>query len=139
MKHTLFHCLILLLALLCLSGCSSAVIHDFDDLLPPLIDITTQYPYITSIVVGDVQSNDMVTLTDGVDMDTMRMQFEGIRALRKKADDTETALYTVCFVTTDGNFQIDVISETEFVIDGYYYEAVRFGTDLYYLGSLFGK
>ncbi|MGN1408795.1 MAG: hypothetical protein ACI4XJ_01330 [Eubacteriales bacterium] len=128
---------IILICIFVLISCDSPGVYKLDDYLPPLMDITTQYPYITSIEVTEESSGVTLEFTEGKELDSIRMRFEGIKCIREKDGGDNEILYTVTFHTTDADFTIGISSAEDYIIDGYHYEAMRSGVDLLYFGGLF--
>lgn len=129
--------IILLGTLLCLAGCGSFRVYQFDEIIPPLWDITTQNPYTEKICVTNCSTGETLEYTEGDDHDMIRMRLEGIQAIREKDKGDSSPLYEITFYTTDGTTSISVLSEYDCVIDGYRYEALRSGFDLLYFEALF--
>ena len=133
-----FAAVLVLLALI-FTACASMKSYLLGDVLPPLYDISTQTVYVTKVSVTNHTSDKTVEFDSASDHDLIRMQFEGINCTREENTAERAPIYTVTFTTRDGNFILDVISESEFVIGEYYYEAVRFSADLLVLESLTSK
>lgn len=133
MKKILF---IMLICLLLFSSCSTGV-YTLGDVLPELIDITTQYPYVESITVFETASQRSVTFTDGITHNNIRMQFEGIQCTREKSKGDYPSLYTVTFSTTEGDVKVYIVSNHEFLINGYLYTSIALELDLVYFEHLF--
>ena len=130
--------LLVISALLALSGCGSFKVYQMNDILPPLVDITTQYPYTEKITVTECSSGKSLEFTEGADHDMIRMRFEGIQAIREKPKSDDPApLFDIVFTTTDSTVAISVLSEYAFLYDGYKYEILRSGIDLIYFENLF--
>ena len=124
---------------LILTSCSSLKAYLLSDIIPPLYDISTQTVYVDSVTLTNHTSDVTVEFDSASDHDLIRMQFEGIKCSREENLETRSPLYTVIFATRDGDFILEVISDCEFVIGEYYYEAVRFNVDLLVLESLTSK
>ena len=141
MKHFLSALLAaaILLSGLLLIGCDAPGVYRMDDVLPPLIDAKTQYPYVESITVEQASSGKTLELTAPAELDKLRMQFEGIKAIREKTEGETEYLYRVTFFTTDGEMQLFIVSGEQYVMDGYLYEIMRAGIDLVYFDSLFAE
>lgn len=133
----IFRIPVLLCILLCLVSCGSFRVYSFDELLPPLMDITTQYPYTEKITVTCCTNGETVEYTEASDQDMLRMRLQGIQAIREKAKNENAPLYEITFHTTEGVLKIAVLSEYDCIIDGYRYEALRSGFDLLYFEDLF--
>ena len=130
---------ILLITLICLfwfSSCSTAV-YTLGDVLPELIDVTTQDPYVESVTVFETESQRSVTFTDGITHNNIRMQFEGIECTREKSKKDYPSLYTVTFSTTNGDVKVYIVSNHEFIINGYLYKSIALELDLVYFEHLF--
>ena len=130
---------VLVLISLVLTACSSLKSYVLGDIIPPLYDISTQTVYVEKVSLTNHSTETTVEFDSASDHDLIGMQFEGINCTRKKNTEERTPIYTVTFTTRDGDFILDVISESEFVIGEYYYEAVRFSVDLPVLESLTSK
>lgn len=128
---------IISLCVFMLISCDAPGVYKLDDHLPPIMDITTQYPYVTSIEVTDNSSGVTLEFTEEKELGSIRMRFEGIKCIRENDSVEHEILYTVVFHTTDSDFTIEIYSETDYVIDGYHYEAMRFSVDLFYFNALF--
>lgn len=130
---------VLLCILFCLAGCGSFKVYEMNDILPPLVDITTQYPYTEKITVTNCSTGETLEFTEGTDHNLIRMRLEGIQAIREKVKDEITPLYEITFFTTDGTTAVSILSEYDCVIDGYRYEALRSSVDLIYFENLFAE
>lgn len=128
---------LIIICLFSFASCDAPGVYKLDDYLPPLIDITTQYPYITSIEVTDNTSGASLEFVDSANLDSIRMRLEGIKCIREKDDGSYPIVYTIVFNTTDSVFTIGIASENDYVIDGYHYEAMRSGVDMLYFAGLF--
>lgn len=124
---------------LILTSCSSLRAYLLGDIIPPLYDTSTQTVYVEEVSILNHSTDVSVQFDSASDHDLIRMQFEGIKCTREENLETRTPLYTVIFTTRDGDFVLEVISDCEFVIGEYYYEAVRFSADLLVLESLTSK
>ncbi len=133
-----FAAILMFLALI-LTSCSSLRAYLLGDIIPPLYDISTQTVYVDEVSITNHSTGVSVKFDSASDHDLIRMQFEGIKCARGENTEERTPLYTVTFTTRDGDFILDVISDCEFVIGEYYYEAVRFNVDLLVLESLTSK
>lgn len=129
----------ILLSLLTLTGCDAPGVYKMNDVLPPLIDIKTQYPCLERITVVQVSTGKTLELTEPDDLDKLRMQFEGIKAIREKYDGGLSFLYEVTFTATDRELTLSIASGEKYVMDGYLYDVMVAGIDLYYLDSLFAE
>ena len=140
MIKRIFLSIVICLTLL-FTGCDTLKVYNFSEMLPPLMDIETQYPYTVKITVTESVTGESVEFNEGRDHELIRMQLEGIQSIRDKYDVEEHGepRYTVEFQTTTGKFTLVILSEVDFLIDGYHYESVRSGADLYYFASLFAK
>lgn len=127
--------LILLCALL-LSGCGALSSYNLGDILPPLWDITTQYPYTEKITVNNCATGESLEFTDSSDLNQIRMQLEGIECMREKKTG-DSPLFEITFHTTDGNYEIEILSEYYYMFDGYRYNALGNGVDLVFFQNLF--
>lgn len=126
--------------MLTLAGCGSLKVYDMNEILPPLIDVTTQYPYTEKITVKNCVTGEILEFTEGDDHDLIRMRFEGIQAIREKMKSSAdiAPLYEVTFHTTGEDFTVSLLeNQYYFVIGGYKYEAIRSGIDLLYFENLF--
>ena len=133
---------LLVLIMLTLSGCGSFKVYDINEIIPPLIDVTTQYPYTEKITVTKCDTGETLEFTEGADHDLIRMQFEGIPAIREKlkASASVNPLYEVTFYTTEGSVTVSVLeNKFNFAIDGYMYETMRSAIDLLFFENLFLK
>lgn len=127
--------ILLLSAVLLLTGCGA---YFLDEVLPELMDISTQYPNVESVTVTELASGDTVTYAEPDMQDNIRMLFEGVQCTREKTTvGAEDAVYTVEFKAQDGDTVIYVISGSEHVIGEYKYKAITFGVDMIYLENLF--
>lgn len=127
--------ILLLSAVLLLTGCGA---YFLDEVLPELMDISTQYPNVESVTVTELASGDTVTYAEPDMQDNIRMLFEGVQCTREKTTvGAEDAVYTVEFKAQDGDTVIYVISGSEYVIGEYKYKAITFGVDMIYLENLF--
>jgi len=130
---------LLVLVLLSLSGCGFLKVYNLDEILPPLIDITTQYPYTEKITVTNCLTGEALEFTEGKDHDLIRMRLEGIQAIREKAKASDDQpLFEITFTTTDGIFSVKILENGyHLVIDGYNYETLGSAVDLLYFENLF--
>lgn len=136
MKRLIF-ILTAVLTLVLLVSCDAPGVYKLDESLPALIDSSTQYPYTTEIRVTKESTGETLSFTDGVDHDRIRMQFEGIKSIRERDDGSLTAEYSVTFVTTDGEKTIQIVSSEDYIMDGYHYEVMRSGIDMFFFEGLF--
>lgn len=129
----------LLLAAVFLTGCASD--YFLDEVIPELIDISTQYPHVEKVTVTNGATGESVEYTDPKMQDNIRMIFEGVQCTRSKtgAPPTDEVLFTVTFHALDGDTVIYVLSETSYVIGEYTYKAITFGVDTVYLENLFAE
>jgi hypothetical protein len=127
---------VFVLLALTLTACSSLKSYLLGDIIPPLYDTSTQTVYVEKVTLTNNTSGVSVEFDSASEQDLLRMQFEGIRCTRSEIVEELTPKYTVIFTTRDGDFTLKVISEAEFVIGEFYYEAVRFSADLVVLESL---
>ena len=128
-----------LLAVLMLTSCASD--YFLDDIIPELIDISTQYPHVEKVTVVNGATGESIEYTDPKMQDNIRMIFEGVQCTRKKGTDAMTAepLFTVRFHALDGDTVIYVLSGSSYVIGEYTYKAITFGVDTLYLENLFAE
>ncbi len=138
MKKLISALLITVMFLLLLSSCDAPGTYKIGDLLPPLIDAKTAYPYITSVDVVRESDGASVTLTGG-DIDTVRMQLEGIKGSRKKDDGSFPPAYTVTFHTTDADYTFGLADKYNMTHDGYIYLIIYSSVDLVYFEALFNE
>lgn len=129
----------IVLAVLILTSCASLQVYKLGDVIPPLYDISTQTVYVENVTVTNHSTGAAISFDSAADHDLIRMQFEGIRCTREEITEARSPIYTVVFTTRDGDIILYVISDTEFVIGEYCYEAVRFSADLLVLDSLTSK
>ena len=128
-----------LLAVLMLTGCASD--YFLDDIIPELIDISTQYPHVEKVTVVNGATGESIEYTDPKMQDNIRMIFEGVQCARSKANGipTDGVLFTVTFHALDGDTVIYVLSGSSYVIGEYAYKAITFGVDTLYLENLFAE
>ncbi len=124
--------------LMLLTSCDAPGTYKISDLLPPLIDSKTTYPYITSVDVVRESDGASVTLTGG-DIDTVRMQLEGIKGSRKKDDGSFPPTYTVTFHTTDSDYTFGLSDKYNMTHDGYIYLIIYSSVDMVYFENLFNE
>ncbi len=124
--------------LISLVSCDAPGVYKIDNDLPPIIDAETQYPCITSVDVTNESTGNTITFVSSSDIDTIHMKFEGIKCVKEESLTEKSCAYTVTFNTESDSFTVNVISETEIIINGIGYEAVRGGADMLYLAGLFG-
>ncbi len=136
MKKLISTLLIAVTLLLILSSCDAPGTYKISDLLPPLMDAKTAYPYITSVDVVRESDGECVTLTGG-GIDTVRMQLEGIKGSRKKDDGSFPPTYTVTFHTTDSDITFGLADKYNLTHDGYIYLIIYSSVDMVYFDSLF--
>lgn len=137
-------CLILLsvwFVLMCVTGCTDLMTYNLSDIIPELMDMETQYPYVEKIIVTKIETGETVTFAEGTEHDRIRMQFEEIQCVRKKNTAEVTSGYSVNFITTDGNTEV-LIPETDYqakyvTIGDYRYELLVNGIDLTFFASMF--
>lgn len=138
MKRNFRILLTVLLAVLCLTGCASDIF--LDEVIPELIDITTQYPHVEKVTVVNNATGAGIEYTDPEMQDNIRMLFEGVQCTRKKGSVTaDEPLFTVTFHALDGDTVIYVLSDSYYEIGEYTYKAITFGVDLVYLENLFAE
>lgn len=139
MKRNFRILLTVLLAVLCLTGCASDIF--LDEVIPELIDITTQYPHVEKVTVTNGATGESIEYTDPDMQDNIRMMFEGVQCTRKKGNGVaaDEPLFTVTFHALDGDTVIYVLSDSYYEIGEYTYKAITFGVDLVYLESLFAE
>lgn len=139
-KYCLLFCTVLLCALLC-TGCAVSL----TDALPPLDDAATKLQNVTSVTVCRHTDDAHVTLTDPMALDALYMQLDGIRGTREKMElaayrEAYPPLYTIVYANETGVIDVLILSgETTFYYDGYAYNALRGGADLFYFESLFAE
>ena len=128
----------LLLAAVFLTGCASD--YFLDEILPELIDISTQYPHVEKVTVTNGATGESVEYNDPKMQDNIRMLFEGVQCTRKKGSVTaDEPLFTVTFHALDGDTVIYVLSDSYYEIGEYTYKAITFGVDTVYLENLFAE
>jgi len=129
----------LLLAAVFLTGCASD--YFLDEILPELIDISTQYPHVEKVTVTNGATGESIEYTDPKMQDNIRMIFEGVQCTRSKGGGVpaDGVLFTVTFHTVDGDTAVYVLSKSSYVIGEYTYEAITFGVDTVYLENLFAE
>ena len=135
-------CVLMAIVMLVLTGCGSFKVYDINEIVPPLIDVTTQYPYTEKITVTNCTTGETQEFTEGSDHDLIRMQFEGIEAVREKVKNTQefTPLFVITFHTTEGKTDIQLLDNSyRFIIDGYLYDALRAKIDIVFFENLFLK
>lgn len=128
--------------MLVLTGCGSFKVYHINDIVPPLIDMTTQYPYTEKITVTNCTTGETLEYTEGSDHDLIRMQLEGIEAVREKVKDNEKyqPLFVITFHTTEGKTDVQLLDNSyRFIIDGYLYDALRSKIDIVFFENLFLK
>lgn len=137
MKTRTILALALAVGTLLFCGCSAKA-YFLGDVLPELMDITTQYPNVESVTVTNIASGETLTYTDAGMQDNIRMLFEGVQCTRKKSTSGMTeAVYKVEFNALSGGTVVYVVSGSECVIGEYTYKAITFGVDMVYLENLF--
>lgn len=129
----------LLLTAVFLTGCASD--YFLDEVIPELIDISTQYPHVEKVTVTNGATGESVEYTDPKMQDNIRMIFEGVQCTRTKANGVpaDGVLFTVTFHTVDGDTAVYVLSQSSYVIGEYTYKAITFGVDTVYLENLFAE
>ncbi len=129
----------LLLAAVFLTGCASD--YFLDEVIPELIDISTQYPHVEKVTVTNGATGESVEYTDPKMQDNIRMIFEGVQCTRSKGSGVpaDGVLFTVTFHTVDGDTVVEVLSQSSYVIGEYTYKAITFGVDTVYLENLFAE
>ncbi|MBQ9717700.1 MAG: hypothetical protein IJV76_06875 [Clostridia bacterium] len=129
----------LLLAAVFLTSCASD--YFLDEVIPELIDISTQYPHVEKVTVTNGATGESVEYTDPKMQDNIRMIFEGVQCTRSKGSGVpaEGVLFTVTFHTVDGDTVVEVLSQSSYVIGEYTYKAITFGVDTVYLENLFAE
>ena len=131
---------LLLAALLLFVSCDAPGVLLLEDQLPPLMEKTTDYTVTESIVVTKLDTGESVTFSAPKEMDTFHQRLEGVKCTRDKLKESADYYleYSVDFVTADGTSTL-FVGETgkHFVLDGYHYEALRGGMDMFYLAGLF--
>ena len=127
------------LAVLCLAGCASDIF--LDEVIPELIDISTQYPHVEKVTVQNGATGESIEYTDPKMQDNIRMMFEGVQCTRKKGSGSyvDEPRFTVTFHALDGDTVIEVYSSMIYEIGEYTYKAITFGVDTVYLENLFAK
>jgi len=127
-----------------LTGCQEPMVYNLSELIPELMDIETQYPYVEKIIVTDTETGEQMEFTEGVDHDRIRMQFQDLQCIREKESGSVPG-YLVSFVTTDGTTDVLVVSRegsyltNAVVIGGYRYECLISGVDQTFFAGLFGN
>lgn len=144
MKRFVLFITVFLLAL-GLTSCGELTAYNFDDFIPPLNDIETQYPYVEKIIVTKTETGEAVEFTEWSDHNKIRMMFEEMKcARREKAPDISVG-YTVSFVTVNETVDIFIpVVEGEYQSDyayigGYEFEFLANGVDTFYFESLFAE
>lgn len=140
MKRALCLFIALILSLSAIS-CGTPGLYVIDELIPPLIDISTQYPCLEKITVFSSDTQTELEFTEGTELDNIRMRFEGIKCIREKLPDAadHPSAYTVAFFTSDSEVKIYLVSESVCIINDYKYEAMTSGFDFMYFAGLFDK
>ncbi len=128
---------ILLLAVLMLISCDAPGVMLLDEQLPPLTEKTTDYTVTTSILVTRLSTEETVEFTTPQEMDAFHQRLEGVKCIRDKNLSGLLARYTITFFTADSAETLFVVSEKDFILGEYHYEAMRGGIDTVYLESLF--
>lgn len=138
MKRKFWILLTSVLAAALLTGCT-ATAYFLDEVIPELIDISTQYPHVEKVTVTNGATGESIEYTDPEMHDNIRMIFEGVQCTRKKSDAVaaDGVLFTVTFHAVDGDTVIYVLSESTYVIGEYTYKAITFGVDTVYFDNLF--
>jgi len=138
MKRSFRILLTALLMVFCLAGCASDIF--LDEVIPELMDITTQYPHVEKVTVTNA-AGESLEYTDAEMHDNIRMRFEGVQCTRKKADApaADDVQFTVTFHTVDGETVVYVLSGSSYVIGEYAYKAITFGVDTVYFENLFAE
>ena len=139
MKRNFGILLAALFAILLLTGCASD--YFLDDIIPELIDISTQYPHVEKVTVQNGATGEAIEYTDPKMQDNIRMIFEGVQCTRRKGSGVpaDGVLFTVTFHALDGDTVIYVLSGSSYVIGEYTYKAITFGVDTVYLENLFAE
>ena len=137
MKRNFWILLTAVLAVFCLAGCASDIF--LDEVIPELMDITTQYPHVEKVTVVNGATGESIEYTDPEMQDNIRMMFEGVQCTRRKGSGVaaDEPLFTVTFHAVDGDTVIYVLSGSSYVIGEYTYKAITFGVDTVYLENLF--
>lgn len=139
MKRNFGILLTILLAAFCFAGCASDIF--LDEVIPELMDMTTQYPHVEKVTVVNGATGESIEYTDPEMQDNIRMMFEGVQCTRKKGNGVaaDEPLFTVTFHAVDGDTVIYVLSGSSYVIGEYTYKAITFGVDTVYLENLFAE
>ena len=125
------------------AGCGETRVYNLSDVLPPLMDLETQYPYVERITVTDLATGETVRYTEPAEHNLIRMQFEQKECVREKGTPTVTEGYSVTFITTDGKMEVivpaaaDAYQAPSVYINGYEYEFLLYGVDLPFFAGLF--
>ncbi len=137
MKRNFGILLAVLLTAFCFTGCASDIF--LDEVIPELMDITTQYPHVEKVTVMNGATGESIEYTDPEMQDNIRMMFEGVQCTRKKtgAPAADAVQFTVTFHAVDGDTVVYVLSGSSYVIGEYTYKAITFGVDTVYLENLF--
>lgn len=137
MKRKIGILLSAMLTVLFLTGCASD--YFLGEVIPELIDISTQYPHVEKVTVQNGATGGSIEYTDPKMQDNIRMIFEGVQCTRKKGNGVaaDEPLFTVTFHALDGDTVIYVLSGSSYVIGEYTYKAITFGVDTVYLENLF--
>ncbi len=121
-----------------LSSCDAPGVYLIDDQLPKLTDSATGYALVTSARITELSSGDIAELTEINDIERLRMNLEGIKCIRERDDEREPYAYTIEFLDGDKTvFEMKVCDDDDYIIDGYHYEAMYSGVDMFYLRSFF--
>ena len=129
--------LALLTVCLLLASCDAPGVTVRDSLMPPLTEKATGYPVTTEIRITKLTTGESVSFTEPADLNTVHMQFEGIKCIRDKKFDDIQPLYNVAFLTAESADSFDVCTATDFIYGGYHYDAMRSGVDFFWLEGLF--
>lgn len=127
----------------CLMSCGELTAYNLGEFLPPLTNIETQYPYVETIVVTKLETGESVELTEWMDHNIIRMQFEELQCVRREKTVQADKGFSVTFVTVgedvtvlipveEGAYQADYV-----YIGEYEYEMLAYGVDLFCFESLF--
>ena len=120
----------LLLAAVFLTGCASD--YFLDEVIPELIDISTQYPHVEKVTVTNGATGESVEYTDPKMQDNIRMIFDGVQCTRSKGSGVpaDGVLFTVTFHTVDGDTAAQIVRDLQpRLVIPMHYRSETFGFD----------
>ena len=129
--------LALLFIALFLASCDAPGVVLLDSLMPPLTEKATGYAVTTEIRITNLATGESVSFTEPADLNRVHPQFEGVKCIRDKKLDDLQPLYNVAFFTDYSADSFDVCASTDFIYNGYHYDAMRSGVDMLWLEGLF--